>query len=381
MRITIIAGALPSTTFIDALINGLAERGCSVTVIGKKRNHYSYLKNVNTIEIPSKRISQFLFVIVNLWKIPFFDLIRIYKISNSSVSAFFDYLYYLPIFMAKPDKVHIQWAADLYNRELLFDLFPDKIILSLRGAHINYTPIIKPEYGEFYKKVFPKIHKLHAVSNAIALEAQKYDATKEKIQTIYSFVLTYPAENIISMPHPNNPLKIISVGRFHWKKGYEHAIDAMHIMKLQNIKFHYTIIAQGDIPENINFQINQLELRNNISIVNGLPHQDVIMEITKNDLFLLPSVEEGIANVVLEAMSVGVPVLSTRCGGMSEVITDNSNGLLTNIRDSQMMAQKIIQFSKLDLEEKLKMIKNAQEQMMVNHSKTKFLDQFKKLYN
>lgn len=381
MRIVIIAGGLPSTTFIDALINGLAERSYSITVIGKKRGFYLYDKNVNTIEIPNKRITQFLFLIFNLWKMPFNDVKRIYRNSTSVFSAFFDYLYYLPIFMAKPDKVHIQWAADLYKKELLFDLFPEKIILSLRGAHINYTPIIKPEFGELYKKVFPKVHKFHGVSNAIASEAEKYGAKRDKIQTIYSFVSIKVSKNKISNQLEDDTLKIISVGRFHWKKDYEHAIDAMYILKLEKIKFHYTIIAGGSIPENIHFQINQLELSNNITIINGLPHQDVIVELTKNDLFLLPSVEEGIANVVLEAMSVGLPVLSTRCGGMSEVITDNTNGLLTDIRNSQMMAKKIIQFSKLDLEEKLILIKNAQEQIEVNHSKTKFLDQFELLYN
>ena len=56
MRIAIIAGGIPSTTFIDALINGLAERGYLITVIGKKLKPYSYTKNVNTIEIPSQSL-------------------------------------------------------------------------------------------------------------------------------------------------------------------------------------------------------------------------------------------------------------------------------------------------------------------------------------
>jgi colanic acid/amylovoran biosynthesis glycosyltransferase len=381
MRIAIIAGGIPSTTFIDALINGLAERGYSITVIGKKIKPCSYAKNVNTIEIPSQRISQLLFIGVNLWKMPFHQILRIYKNSNSLKLAFFDYLYYLPLFMAKPDKVHIQWAADLYKKELLFDLFRNKIILSLRGSHINYTPIIKPKFGEFYKKVFPKVHKFHAVSNAIAMEAQKYEAAADKISTIYSSVDDNLLNKIIQPKNPNAPFNFIVVGRFHWVKGYNYLLDALAIFKKKKLAFNLLIIAGDNVTEEVIFSIHQNKLTENIKIVNNLPHYKVLTHIENADLLILTSVNEGIANVVIEAMTLGTIALSSNCGGMPELIEEGINGLLFDNRNAIDLAKKISGFTKLSDREKQIIRENAKGTIATKFTKTRMLDAFENLYS
>jgi colanic acid/amylovoran biosynthesis glycosyltransferase len=380
MRIAIIAGGIPSTTFIDALINGLAERGYSITVIGKKIKPYSYTKNVNTIEIPSQRISQLLFIGVNLWKMPFHHILKIYKNSNSLILAFFDYLYYLPLFMAKPAKVHIQWAADLYKKELLFDLFPNKIILSLRGSHINYTPIIKPEFRVLYTKVFPKVHKFHAVSKAIALEAEKYDAPSNKIHTIYTSVDDNLFHKIIQPKVSNGPLKLIVVGRFHWVKGYNYLLDALGILKKQETSFHLTMIAGNDVPEEVIFSIHQNNLKDNIKIVNNLPHDEVLRHIENADLLILPSVNEGIANVVIEAMALGTIALSSNCGGMPELIEDGINGLLFDNRNVVDLANKLLEYATLNDETKYNIALNAKKTIYNKFNRIRMIDEFEKIY-
>jgi colanic acid/amylovoran biosynthesis glycosyltransferase len=380
MRIAIIAGGIPSTTFIDALINGLAERGYLITVIGKKLKPYSYTKNVNTIEIPSQRISQLLFIGVNLWKMPFHHILRIYKNSNSLILAFFDYLYYLPLFMAKPDKVHIQWAADLYKKELLFDLFPNKIILSLRGSHINYTPIIKPEFRVFYTKVFPKVHKFHAVSKAIALEAEKYDAPSNKIHTIYTSVDDNLFHKIIQPKVSNGPLKLIVVGRFHWVKGYNYLLDALGILKKQETSFHLTMIAGNEVPEEVIFSIHQNNLKDNIKIVNNLPHDEVLRHIENADLLILPSVNEGIANVVIEAMALGTIALSSNCGGMPELIEDGINGLLFDNRNVVDLANKLLEYATLNDATKYNIALNARKTIYNKFNRIRMIDEFEKIY-
>jgi colanic acid/amylovoran biosynthesis glycosyltransferase len=58
-------------------------------------------------------------------------------------------------------------------------------------------------------------------------------------------------------------------------------------------------------------------------------------------VLLLPSLSEGISNVVLEAMAAGVPVVSTRCGGMAEVVHDRVNGHLVEVGDTTDMADRL----------------------------------------
>ena len=85
------------------------------------------------------------------------------------------------------------------------------------------------------------------------------------------------------------------------------------------------------------------------------------------DLFLLPSVEEGIANVVLEAMALGVPVITTDCGGMREVLKDGSNGKIVSVRDTDAMVDAIMEFSQSQKQARDSMSENAKQTIQANH--------------
>jgi len=156
-------------------------------------------------------------------------------------------------------------------------------------------------------------------------------------------------------------LEIISVGRCHWKKGYTFALDAMVALMKKSINFHYTIIAGGKDDENILYQIYDLGLTENVTFINGLSHKEAIDKISESDLFLLPSVGEGICNAVLEAMALGIPVISTDCGGMEEVIKNGENGFVISAREPKLIAIQIHKFLKMSNNGRLKMINNARK--------------------
>ena len=72
-------------------------------------------------------------------------------------------------------------------------------------------------------------------------------------------------------------------------------------------------------------------------------NQDFVYKIMKkSDCLLHPSVEEGIANVVLESMAIGLPIISSNCGGMPEVIRDNQNGLIFEKRNVESLESQIL---------------------------------------
>ena len=224
----------------------------------------------------------------------------------------------------------------------------------------------------------------HAVSAAISLEAQKYGADPKKITIIPPAVKSELTEKwaVEKSTQIDDELKIISVGRCHWKKGYTYALDAMALLKKKDVQFHYTIIAGGRDQENILYQIHDLGLNECVSFINDeLSHDEVLKKISECDLFLLPSLEEGISNAVLEAMALGVPVISTDCGGMGEVIRNSENGFIVPIRDAASMAGTIQKFIDLDKTYKINIIKNARETIIHNHLLSYQVDQFKSFYS
>lgn len=381
MNITILTGSLPSATFIDAQINAMAADGYSITVIGRKIGQYKYHKNVRPIVVPDTPLQKLFFILRLLLQTGFKHFFRITGRSKRISGLYHDLLFYLSIIYSKPDRIHIQWAAFVHNRDLLFDLFPGKILVSLRGAHINYTPVTTPEIKESYQRLFPKVHRFHAVSKAIAKEAEQYGASADKIDIIYSFVSDEILQKQVQPKTKQGKLHIISVGRFFWKKGYEYALDALALLKERGIPFTYTLIAEGKTPASIIYQLHQTGLKDRVNIVNGLSHNDVLKEIEQHDVLLLPSVEEGIANVVLEAMATGTPVISSDVGGMKEIIDNGMTGYLVQPRDMNSLAEALVQFAALNEEQRFAIATRAREAVTRQHNKQGFVNAFSQFYN
>ncbi len=381
MNITVLTGSVPSATFIDAQVNTMAVDGFTITIIGKKTGEFNYHQNVKTIVIPERVGARLLFIIKLLLATGFRHFFKIVNNSKGIKQLYNDLLFYLPVIYSNPDRVHIQWAAFIHNRDLLFDLYPHKILVSLRGAHINYTPITTPEIKESYLRLFPKVYRFHAVSKAIASEAAQYGARPDATDIIYSFVDDKLLQKEIQPKTPHRELRIISVGRFFWKKGYEYALDALAVLKREGIPFTYTLIAEGKTPASILYQLHQQDIKADVRIINGLSHKEVLKEIERHDVLLLPSVEEGIANVVLEAMAIGTPVITTDVGGMAEVIQDGKSGYIVPERDIHAMNKALSHFFALNMEQRVGIATEAKNIVVQQHNKQIFAEQFRQFYN
>src|SRR5690606_32019169 len=154
---------------------------------------------------------------------------------------------------------------------------------------------------------------------------------------------------------------------------YNYSIDACHILKNLGIDFQYTIIGGKD-SEELQFQIADLDLENNIQLLGQLSFTEVQKQIQTADVLLLSSVEEGIANVVLEAMQLGVLVLSTDCGGMNEVITNKVNGFLVPVRNPEKIATALQDIASISTKEKEAITMEAKRTIERQHTSSKMID-------
>jgi len=379
-KIAIYSGEIPSTTFIERLIKGVASSGYKVYVFGSLKRKITYEDpNINVVSYSQSRIQKIFqllkySVLLFLFKNKGKQILDVFIKSHSKNTNAAKLKYY-PVLWHQPDVFHIQWAKSTGDWMWL-QAFGTKIIVSLRGVHINYSPITIPEVAEMYKQNFPKVDAFHAVSKAIAIEAQKYHASADRVHVIYSGL---PTLEVKPSKTESNVFKILSVGRSHWVKGYDDAIDACCILKKSGINFQYTIIGGKD-SEELQFQIADLNLENNVKLLGKLSFSEVQKHMQDADVLLLSSVEEGIANVVLEAMQLGTLVLSTDCGGMNEVITDGENGFLVPVRNPEKIATALQHITNLGLEEKEAIKKEAENTIKNQHSSTKMIDDMVALY-
>lgn len=388
LKIAIFSGEIPSTTFVEHVIEGVSEHH-EVYLYGVADKTYKYSsKSVKVYSTPKSHLLNFIItsyrVLRLLLKNPsdVITLIKEIKRFKSIYSKWIWFSKFLPIILYRPDVFHIQWTRDLEYYWFLKDRFRIKFIVSLLGSHINYTPLVQPYIADIYRTTFPKVDAFHAVSNAIAKEAQLYNAPLDKITLIHSPIKASTFANYRSLqPKRNAGIKLISVGRHHWVKGYKYALSAMQMLKQKNIDFHYTIIAQGNVPEELIFQRGQLGLEKEVTFLNGVAQEQLFKEMQNHDLLILSSLSEGIANVVLEAMAIGVPVISTNCGGMAEAVIPNETGWLVPMRSPQSIAEAVIEIIVTPEKEVQRITKKAHEFVKTQFNAQNSIGQFLELYD
>lgn len=380
MKIILFDGTFKTTTFINRLAEGLSENH-DVYIIGFNEQLNKKIHNVSYIALGSNN-SNIRFLKTSI-KLRGFNLKQQLNLCSLLLKGkkrdIKEKNLQFVVNKIQPDIIHFQWVSVLsYVSNLSFPNHT-KIIFSQRGFHINVRPFIDSDNMMFLRNVYPLIDGFHSVSKAIQHKSNLiYNSSSKKDQVVYS-----------GFDHRNFPMKknydrgaifqILSVGRNHWIKDYTTAMKAMHILKNKDVAFVYTIVGVEQ-DEELLFLVNDLELNENVKFINKVSQKKVYEMMCASDVLLLPSIEEGIANVCIEAMFCKLPVLSTNCGGMRELI-DTSTGFIVEKRSPKSMAEKLEDISKLENNTLELLTYKAREKVMVNHGASAMLHSMEVLYN
>mgnify|MGYP001564839136 CR=1 FL=1 len=380
MKIVIFDGTFKTTTFINRLIEGLANEH-EVFVLGFNENTKTKIAGVHYIGLGSN-ISIITFIIRSL-QLRGFNIVLQCKLFlqlfNREKNAIRNENIQIAISKIKPDILHFQWVSVLSYLENLKLPKHTKTILSQRGYHINVRPFINQDNKVFLNEFFSKLDGFHSVSKAIQKKSNEIYASPLKIDHVVYSGFDEDLFRFKNTWNTNKKIQILSIGRDHWKKDYRSAILAMSILKEKKIPFHYTVVGVNK-SEELLFLVNELNLTDSVTFLNSIPQEEVYEKMLESDLFLLPSVEEGIANVCIEAMLSKLPVLSTDCGGMSELIVDSETGFLVPTRNPKALADKISIFSKLQEIDILQLVNAAYIKATTQHTSKQMVDGMISLY-
>lgn len=280
------------------------------------------------------------------------------------------------IIECRPDLVHFEFGSLAVDRMYVRDILGCKITVSFRGYDINYVGLQNPT---FYSEVWANVDGIHFLGKDLWLRAQQRGCPSNKAVALIAPAINTSFFTRLTINKPDGILKILSVGRLEWKKGYEYALKSIELVRKAGYKVEYRIIGDGSYFEAIAFCRHQLQLEDCVIFLGSLPQLQILEHLEWADIFLLASVSEGFCNAVLEAQSMQLPIVATDADGLSENVVNNITGLIAHRRDSFAMAERIIELAD-NAEMRQKMGNAGRQHVMSNFDLPKQIRLFDDFY-
>ena len=179
--------------------------------------------------------------------------------------------------------------------------------------------------------------KLHAAARVITVSdfnvrflAENYPAMAARVHRVYNGL---PLERFPYRDPGDRPPRIIAVGRLVEKKGFADLIEACGLLARGERRFSCRIIGEGPLEEELREKIRRLKLESVMTLTGPCPLSEVAAQVQSAAVFAAPCVvaadgnRDGLPSVLIEAMALGTPCVSTAVTGIPEVVQDGATGL------------------------------------------------------
>ena len=221
------------------------------------------------------------------------------------------------------------------------------VTITLRGTEVPHSkiPTLRPRLAQTLKAA---AH-VFSVSDSLRQLAIELGAAADKTEVVGNGVDTmrfYPVDRAEARSRyglPENAQVLVSVGALVERKGMHRVIDCLPALLRHHPNLHYLIVGGGS-PEGNNHaeltaQVARLGLAGRVYFLGALPPDELRWPLSASDVFALATRNEGWANVFLEAMACGLPVVSTDVGGNAEVVCRDELGIIVPFGDMAALQQ------------------------------------------
>ena len=371
LRIAFFVGSFPavSETFIVDQAAGLIQRKHNVlifalhpgdsTVLQPKVEAFRLMERVQVVSVPTTlarrlmRLARGFTLCLRHKPGAFLRLIR--QTLNSNASSLSERLrkaiqvfYCAPYFVRQPafDIIHCHFAQVGVFVESLrrAGVISGPLITTVHG--VDVTAHARHHGGEVFAPLFRNSEAFTCSSTYMARVLENCGCPRNKI-------VRFKLGIELSAFPPRPPLlrssdfRILTVARLTEKKGLKYSIAAMGKLRLKYPDFHYFIVGDGTLREELERQIKELNLADHVSLLGWKTGESLRQLYNEADVFLLSSVRssqgdtEGQGLVLQEAQAIGLPIVCTDHNGFSEGIVPGVTGFLVPEYDSDAIADKL----------------------------------------
>jgi glycosyltransferase involved in cell wall biosynthesis len=247
----------------------------------------------------------------------------------------------------QPDLVHFGYGTLALGRMHMRDILGCRVVVSFRGYDINYHGLEDPHV---YDDLWAHADMVNCVSQDVWARAQRRGCPPDKPHMVITDAadlsrFAAPARTYGDVGTSDRPLRVLSVGRLHWKKGHEFGLQAVRALVDQGVEVEYRILGDGPHRESILFAIHDLGLERHVELPGARRADDVRSAMAWADVCLHPAISEGFCVSVIEAQSMGLPVVCTDADGLGENVADGVTGFVVGRRDPASLAERLTQLA------------------------------------
>lgn len=223
---------------------------------------------------------------------------------------------------------------DGYAATLLGKWFKVPVTITLRGTEVPLSKI--PSRRQRLLKALNNAAQVFSVSDSLKRHMVNLGADAEKIRVVGNGIDTakfFPIDKKQARQDwqiPEDAQVLISVGGLVDRKGFHRVIEILPALIEKYPRLLYLIVGgaspEGNIRNRLELQVETLNLRQHVRFLGAMPAEQLHGPLSAADIFVLATANEGWANVFLEAMACGLPVISTDVGGNREVVANETLG-------------------------------------------------------
>jgi glycosyltransferase involved in cell wall biosynthesis len=238
----------------------------------------------------------------------------------------------------KPDIVQVQYIEMGISAWLIKKILRIPYVVWGRGSDINQL------------NRFSRIKAKPILQNANAILALT-ENMRIKLKNIYNTEIYIVPNGIDLEEYTGSPTipdrkpgtkNILFVGSLRPVKGVQYLITSMKKIHEELPDARLILVGDGEEREHLEALSIQLGLQKYVEFIGKVSHEKVKTFMQQADVFVLPSLSEGFPNVILEAMACGLPIIASPVGGIPDIITNDTNGYLVEVKDTNDMANKIL---------------------------------------
>jgi glycosyltransferase involved in cell wall biosynthesis len=245
----------------------------------------------------------------------------------------------------RPDIIHVH-APNFFSSSIIA-VAKLKNIPLIATAHRVEVDKVNTVLHFLRKLALQRFDKVVAVSNFTRSLAVSAGVQSENVIVVYNSCnesIFSPRDKLIARQKlglPSNKKIILYVGNLIKRKGIDTLVESCKILHSTTTDFLTLILGNGVEREDLEKQVVSNDLSNKILFLSDIGQDKLPQYYNAADVFVLPSVSEGHAAVILEAMVSGLPVVASKTGGNIETVVDGVNGYLFDVGNSEMLAEQL----------------------------------------